>query len=172
MNTKFATLIFLLFVIIGSSYCQDKSGKNKEKEIGYEISKPDSTWKSILSPDEFLVLREKGTEYAFTGKYNDFKEKGTFVCAGCGNELFHSSTKYNSGSGWPSFYKPINSKSVALVPDKSLGVTRTEVVCGKCGGHQGHVFEDGPQPTGLRYCVNSISMDFVEKESTKKTARK
>lgn len=163
MNTK--TILFLLsfYVITGYSHCQVKSDKNTPDTNNYEVSKSESEWKKELTPEQYHVLREKGTEYAFTGKYNDFKEKGVFVCAGCNNELFDSGTKYNSGSGWPSFYKPIDNSSINEVVDNSDGMQRIEVVCAKCGGHLGHVFEDGPKPTGLRYCVNSISMEFRKK---------
>ena len=167
MNNRLLTLVFIILTAIGSSFCQDKTNRktydmnddNKE----YEISKSESEWKELLSPEEFGVLRKKGTEYRFMGEYNDFHKKGIFVCAGCGNELFHSKTKYDSGSGWPSYFKPINEAAVDIVIDKSLGGTREEVLCSKCGGHLGHVFNDGPQPTGLRYCVNSISLDFRKK---------
>lgn len=167
MNNKILTLIFVSIVAISSSFCQDKSNhyayNSNEGKKEYEVSKSESEWKNTLSPEEYEVLRKKGTEYAFTGKFNEFKEKGTFTCAGCGNELFDSKTKYNSGSGWPSFYQPINKNSVDLELDKSLGSTREEVLCSKCGGHLGHVFEDGPKPTGLRYCVNSASLNFIKK---------
>ena len=162
MNTRNISFILLLFLGVGSSFCQveqNKQDKNKE----YEISKSEEEWKSILSPEEFDVLRNKGTEYAFTGEYNIFKETGTFTCAGCGNELFDSKTKYNSGSGWPSFYKPIDENSIDIELDRSQGMVREEVLCSKCGGHLGHVFKDGPKPTGLRYCVNSVSLDFKKK---------
>jgi peptide-methionine (R)-S-oxide reductase len=163
MNTKVLSLVILIFVMIGSSYCQDKTDRKKENEQTFEVAKTENEWKVILSPDEFVVLREKGTEYAFTGEYNSFKGKGVFTCAGCDNVLFESKTKYDSGSGWPSFYKPVDASSVVLIEDNSLGMSRTEVVCAKCGGHLGHVFDDGPKPTGQRYCVNSISLDFIEK---------
>lgn len=167
MNNRLLTLIFLSIVAVGSSYCQDKSNQYahevNENNKEYEINKSESEWKQILSPEAYSVLREKGTEYAFTGEYYDFKEKGIFVCAGCGNELFDSKTKYNSGSGWPSYYKPINEKAVEIQIDKSFGMPREEILCSKCGGHLGHVFNDGPKPTGLRYCVNSISLDFKKK---------
>ena len=110
----------------------------------------------------YQVLRKKATEYAFTGEYNNFKEDGTFVCAGCGNELFTSDTKYNSGCGWPSFYAPIDKEKILETADNSHGMQRIEIMCAKCGGHLGHVFPDGPKPTGLRYCVNSLSLDFEE----------
>ncbi len=129
-----------------------------------KISKPEEEWKSVLSPEAYGVLRKKGTERPFTGKFNDFKDKGVFVCAGCGNELFLSDTKYDSGSGWPSFYQPISEKNVGTDVDKSFFMTRTEVHCAKCEGHLGHVFPDGPEPTGLRYCINSVSLDFKKKD--------
>ena len=167
MNTRLLTLILIGIASVSTSLCQEKSDKNahntNDKKKEYEINKTESEWKQELSPEAFNVLREKGTEYAFSGKYNDFKENGIFLCAGCGNELFDSKTKYDSGSGWPSFYKPINKKSIEIQLDKSLGALREEILCSKCGGHLGHVFKDGPKPTGLRYCVNSISLDFIKK---------
>lgn len=129
-----------------------------------KIKKSEEEWKASLSAEAYGVLRKKGTERPFTGKYNEFKEKGTFVCAGCGNELFLSDTKYDSGSGWPSFYQPISEEKVGTEVDKSFFMTRTEVHCAKCNGHLGHVFPDGPNPTGLRYCINSVSLDFKKKE--------
>lgn len=113
-----------------------------------------------LSPMEFCVLREKATEPAFSGAYWNHHEKGTYVCKGCGTPLFSSETKYNSGSGWPSFWQPIDSLRLHFETDTSWGMTRIEVTCAKCGGHLGHVFEDGPQPTGKRFCINSASLDF------------
>ncbi|MBD3342409.1 MAG: peptide-methionine (R)-S-oxide reductase MsrB [Candidatus Lokiarchaeota archaeon] len=124
-----------------------------------------SEWKEKLTKDQYRVLRQKGTERPFTGKYWDNKKKGTYYCAGCGNPLFDSKTKFQSGTGWPSFYKPINEDNVEEESDSSYGMKRTEILCKKCGGHLGHVFNDGPKPTGLRYCINSISLDFnAEKE--------
>lgn len=126
-----------------------------------KISKTEEEWKKILSPEKFIVLRKKGTERAFTGKLYHNKEKGVYTCGGCGSELFASDTKYESGSGWPSFWEPISSDKVETVVDKSHGMIRTEIMCARCGGHLGHVFEDGPRDkTGLRYCVNSESLDF------------
>jgi peptide-methionine (R)-S-oxide reductase len=113
-----------------------------------------------LSTLEYCVLREKATEPAFTGKYWDHHERGTYTCRGCGTALFSSGTKYNSGSGWPSFWQPIDSSLLRFEPDTTWGMTRVEVICAKCGGHLGHVFDDGPKPTGKRYCINSAALDF------------
>lgn len=121
-------------------------------------------WRKQLSPERYHVLREGGTERAFTGEYVDTKKKGTYRCGGCGTALFDSDTKYDSGSGWPSFYKPMDPEMIEELPDHTYGMVRTEIRCANCGGHLGHVFEDGPQPTGLRYCVNSLSLDLEEKE--------
>lgn len=120
----------------------------------------DAEWKKTLSPERYEVLRRKGTERAFTGKYHNSKEKGLYLCAGCGNPLFDSETKFDSGTGWPSYYQPISEQAVQSEEDKSYGMVRTEVLCARCGGHLGHVFLDGPEPTGLRYCINSVSLDF------------
>lgn len=126
------------------------------------VQKSPEEWKAELDGQEYNVLREAGTERAFTGKYWDNKKKGVYTCAGCGLPLFASGTKFESGTGWPSFWEPIRPDHVLLHEDQSLGMARTEVRCARCGGHQGHVFDDGPQPTGLRYCINSVSLDFVE----------
>ena len=139
------------------------------KELGMdtkkkkEISLTDEEWQKKLTPEEYHILREKGTERPFTGKYDKFYEDGTYKCAGCDTELFTSDTKYNSGCGWPAFYESLPGK-IEESSDNSFGMTRIEITCEKCGGHLGHVFNDGPQPTGLRYCVNSASLDFDPKE--------
>ena len=117
-------------------------------------------WRDKLTKEQYKVLREKGTEQPFTGKYWDNHKKGKYYCAGCGALLFDSETKFESGSGWPSFYAPIDEDNIDMKTDKSFGMRRTEVLCKKCGGHLGHVFPDGPKPTGQRYCINSISLDF------------
>ncbi|MDW7731078.1 MAG: peptide-methionine (R)-S-oxide reductase MsrB [Methanolobus sp.] len=129
-----------------------------------KIEKSEEEWKQILSRDQFLVLRQKGTEPAFAGKYYDLKEKGTYLCAACGQELFSSEDKYDSGSGWPSFTKPISEDRVIRQEDNSYFMKRTEVLCSRCGSHLGHVFDDGPEPTGERFCMNSISLDFRKEE--------
>ena len=125
-----------------------------------KIVKSEEEWKKELSPEVFHIMREKGTENPFTGKYYKNKEKGTYLCAACGNLLFSSETKFESGSGWPSFYAPLEKGSIETEPDESHGMVRTEVHCSRCGGHLGHMFNDGPPPTGLRYCINSASLDF------------
>lgn len=124
----------------------------------------DEEWRRALDPERYRILREKGTERAFTGEHWNTKDPGTYLCAGCGQELFGSDTKYESGSGWPSFWSPQADEAVATETDLSHGMQRTEVMCSRCGGHLGHVFPDGPAPTGLRYCINSASLEFRGQE--------
>ncbi len=128
-----------------------------------KVTKTDAEWRAQLDPEQFHVAREKGTERAFTGKYWNNHDDGTYSCVCCGQELFSSETKYESGSGWPSFYAPLTEGAVAVESDKSHGMSRDEVVCSKCGAHLGHVFPDGPRPTNQRFCMNSASLDFEKK---------
>ena len=132
-----------------------------------KVDKSEQEWREELTPEQYAVLREKGTERPFTGEYVDTKTDGTYVCAGCGQPLFSSDTKYNSRSGWPSFWNVIEEGNVNLHEDRSHGMVRTEVTCSACGGHLGHVFEDGPrETTGLRYCINSLSLKLEPKQDT------
>lgn len=127
-----------------------------------KLQKAEEEWTKKLTKDEFKILREKGTEPPFSGKFVDSKKHGVYLCAGCGQELFSSKTKFDSGSGWPSFWQPIRDDSIDKKIDNSMGMNRTEVLCNRCGGHLGHVFDDGPPPTGLRFCINSIALRFKD----------
>ncbi len=130
-----------------------------------KIAKTDAEWRDQLTPEQFQVLRLKGTERAFTGKFWNTKTPGTYLCAACGQELFSADVKFDSGSGWPSFTQPIDAARVEEHVDRSHGMARTEVTCGRCGSHLGHVFPDGPAPTGLRYCINSVSLELEPKKT-------
>lgn len=165
------------FILCGawtfSASCVQGADKNLEgdstKTSANMISKDslpqtDSAWKEVLSPEEYRVLREKGTERPHTGQYDQFWEPGTYVCKACGAELFTSETKFDAHCGWPSFYKAADKKNIIEKLDRSHGMIRTEVLCANCGGHLGHVFNDGPEPTGMRYCINSVSLGFKKKD--------
>lgn len=128
------------------------------------VLKSDEEWEKQLTNEQYDVCRRKGTERPFSGEYNNCKEKGVYKCVCCGNELFSSETKFNSGTGWPSFFAPINEKNVKSETDISYGMLRTEIMCNKCGAHLGHVFDDGPKPTNMRYCINSVSLKLEKKD--------
>ena len=174
------SLLIVLALLHGSCMCQNnKSPKmDSTKKINNPVySRTDTSkvvlseeeWKKALPEDVYYIARQKGTERPFTSPFETLKDKGTFYCAACGNALFKSDAKFESGCGWPSFYEPINKSSIIYTPDNSHGMSRTEVQCGRCKAHLGHVFEDGPPPTGLRYCINGVVLDFEKsKEAEKK----
>lgn len=183
-TNSFINLLFVLPVFILNACGQVKQSPDSEKIISEnKISKPgnpyysntDTTklkvsnaeWKKVLPEDVYLVMREAETERAFTGKYWNTDEKGTYYCASCGNELFRSTAKFSSSCGWPSFFEQENKKSVIFKNDSSYNMERIEALCGRCGGHLGHLFDDGPPPTGKRYCMNSIALDFIPDNNQK-----
>ncbi len=157
-------IVFATIFFVGIAYAKTNSHDQATSKVQhkYSVVKTDKEWQKILSPSAYHILREKGTEMAFSGKYADNHEKGTYYCTACKNELFSSEAKFESGTGWPSFYQPISKGKVLNIVDSTYGMTRTEVVCARCGGHLGHVFDDGPKPTGLRYCMNSDAMNFIK----------
>ena len=143
----------------GNSQNSNQKPKNTMSDAN-KVVKTDEEWKKLLSPEQYNVLREKGTEMPYSGKYYLSKEKGVYVCAACGEELFKSDKKFDAGCGWPSFSDVVDSSKVVYTKDSSIGMVRTEITCARCGGHLGHVFDDGPKPTGLRYCINSLSIEL------------
>ena len=161
--------IVSLFLFILTNYaCIGQTNKPMKKESrSFSIEKTKQEWKSQLSPQEYRVLREKGTERPFSGKFDAHFEKGVYTCKACGEKLFDSSSKFDAHCGWPSFDNEIKEGKIIEVADYSAGMKRLEILCGNCGGHLGHVFKDGPTKTGLRYCVNSVSLGFEKEESTK-----
>lgn len=183
MKKNLIWLMTIAFLSVQCSYSQNAVKKEKMEDNGKKntvfsktdtskVDIPDEQWKNILSPEVFYVGRMKGTERPWTSKYEKFNEKGTYYCAACGNALFQSDTKFDSGCGWPSFYQPISKTSIIYLQDNTLGMTRTEVQCGRCKSHLGHVFDDGPPPTGLRYCINGVILDFDKAQETEKKYKK
>lgn len=176
-------LMILAFAQLTFVSCEAQTSQTKEKKNTMSeakknpvYSKNDSSkvnlseeeWKKILPSDVYYIARQKGTERPWTSKFEKFEEAGTYYCAACGNSLFKSDTKFDSGCGWPSFYEPISKSSIIYTPDNTHGMQRTEVQCGRCKAHLGHVFEDGPPPTGLRYCINGVILDFEKAKETEK----
>lgn len=161
---KYSLIAVLAIGTLSFSACaQNQTNSVPQTNNQFPLKKTDEEWKKTLTQEQYYILREKGTERAFTGAYYDNHEKGTYYCAGCHQALFSSDTKFESGTGWPSFWQPISKTAVTVGQDNSHGMSRDEVLCSNCGGHLGHVFDDGPKPTGLRYCMNSASMKFEKK---------
>jgi len=159
----------LLLILVLASGCEPRKQVANSGVVNPEFAqKSEEEWKKELTDLQYDVLRNKGTERAFTGEYWDHHENGIYYCAGCHQKLFSSSTKFESGSGWPSFYQPISDSLISVGMDASFGMMRDEVICSRCGGHLGHVFPDGPEPTGLRYCMNSVSLKFEKGEAEEK----
>ena len=173
---KYCVLIMIVSLLQQCSYSQGNISEKKSVNMDTvkknnpvystsnkaKVEMTDEEWKKILPADVYQIARQKGTERPYTSIFDNFKETGTFYCAACGNPLFKSDAKFDSGCGWPSFYEPINKESIIYTPDNTHGMSRTETQCGRCKAHLGHVFEDGPPPTGLRYCINGVVLDFAK----------
>jgi peptide-methionine (R)-S-oxide reductase len=172
--TPFALFVLLIFANCGYSQTQKKKqpemeSKDKNNPVystsdTSKVEIKDTEWQKILTPEQYYIARQKGTERPWSSKFEKFDEIGTYRCVACGNALFRSDTKFDSGCGWPSFYEPISKTSIIYTPDNTHGMTRTEVQCGRCKAHLGHVFDDGPKPTGLRYCINGVILEFEKKK--------
>jgi len=170
---KWSFLLILISISITGCYSQNNPNKTQKDMDSSKKANPvysntdtekvvlkDEEWKKILDPEVYFIARQKGTERPYTSKFDNFKEVGVYYCAACGNPLFKSDTKFESGCGWPSFYQTVNKAAVIYLPDNTLGMSRTEIECGRCKAHLGHVFQDGPPPTKLRYCINGVVLDF------------
>lgn len=156
--------MIIAFLGSGCSNAQEQqTTKKTEPVMNTTVNKTEEEWRKALTPEQYNILREKGTERPFSGKFVDHKEKGIYTCAACGNELFSSEGKYDTHCGWPSFFESVDKTKITTKRDVSHGMERIEIMCANCGGHLGHIFDDGPEPTGQRYCVNSVSLDFKEK---------
>lgn len=186
IKTRLILVLLSASLLQQCSYSQDNSSttntpkmdsSNKKNPVysnsdSSKVTLSEEEWKKILPEDVYYIARKKGTERPWTSKFENFKEKGTYYCAACGNALFQSDTKFESGCGWPSFYQPISKSSIIYTPDNTHGMERTEVQCGRCKAHLGHVFEDGPPPTGLRYCINGVILDFARAKDAEKQYNK
>ncbi len=171
---------FLLIGVLAFTNTPEQKDKHSHEELVlvkqdtvpiFPYQKTEAEWKEILTSSQFRILRNKGTEFPYVNEYFDSKKDGIYVCAGCGQKLYDSNHKYKSGTGWPSFWKPIDKTAVVELVDKSLFMTRVEIVCSNCGGHLGHVFDDGPQPTNLRYCMNSAALKLVDRDKLPEVAK-
>ena len=179
---KYCVLIMIVSLLQQCSYSQGNSSEKKSVNMDTvkknnpvystshkaKVETTDAEWKKILPADVYQIARQKGTERPYTSIFDNFKETGTFYCAACGNPLFKSDAKFDSGCGWPSFYEPISKESIIYTPDNTHGMSRTETQCGRCKAHLGHVFEDGPPPSGLRYCINGVVLDFAKAKEAEK----